>query len=51
MADNKVLEIKNPYSGLEQSIGMMYSATASKLSNYGKKNTHLTPKKKKRKKK
>lgn len=32
-------------------LGVMYSAVASKLSNYGKKNTHLTPPKKKRKNK
>jgi hypothetical protein len=31
-------------------IALMYSAVKSKLSNYGKKNTHLTPPKKKRKK-
>lgn len=35
----------------ELMIGAMYSAVASKLSNYGKKNTNLTPPKKKRKKK
>jgi hypothetical protein len=51
MAEDKVYEITNPYSGVEHSVGMMYSATAAKLSNYGKKNTHLTPPKKKRKKK
>lgn len=38
-------------NNVDVALGMMYSAMASKLSNYGKKNTHLTPKKKKRKKK
>jgi hypothetical protein len=41
----------NQNNGAEELLAAMYSATASKLSNYGKKNTHLTPKKKKRKKK
>lgn len=40
----------NQNNNAETTLAMMYQATASKLSNYGKKNTHLTPKKKKRKK-
>lgn len=32
-------------------LALMYASTKYKFSNYGKKNTHLTPKKKKRKKK
>jgi hypothetical protein len=40
----------NQNNNAEQILGAMYAATASKFSNYSKKNTHLTPKKKKRKK-
>ena len=41
----------NQNNGAEELLTAMYASTVSKLSNYGKKNTHLTPKKKKRKKK